>query len=393
MYLAEEGLAGALDSLLSQDYGDYAVIAIDDCSPDATFAIASEYARSDERLLVDRNTKRLGMIGNWNRVLARTRELHGDFEFFAWASDNDRREPSWLSTLVRALEENPAAILAYSRFGVIEDGEKIAPPGRWLFETRGIRPPFERLRVALPGLRAGPIMYGLHRRRSLDESGDVPHVLFSDRLFLSYLCLYGEFLQEPQVLWYRGTHRVTGASIRRQRAALFADHPPVSTYLPISWQHTLWLLRRTVLGRQRPRGIGRLAALGISVYYLWWWWSTLVRRWSEPARKKVRRKHRVVVRGSARSRKNLQKRILRGVRVRRASLLRRWAAVLALNKRARRWRWKQGKAFRRWLRGILKTTRRWPAALGRKANRPAKPPAEQQLPAKTKKGKPKTKDR
>src|SRR5439155_25271507 len=103
MYRSESLVGAVLESLLAQDFGDFAIVAVDDCSGDGTMAIASGYAARDPRLSVDRSPTRLGMIHAWNRVLERARSLHPEFEFFAFASDNDPREPNWLSTLVQEL--------------------------------------------------------------------------------------------------------------------------------------------------------------------------------------------------------------------------------------------------------------------------------------------------
>jgi glycosyltransferase involved in cell wall biosynthesis len=305
MYRSEEFVADVIQSLLSLDYDDLAVVAIDDCSPDATLEIARSYATSDPRLVVEGNASRLGMIGNWNRVLDRTYELFPDFEYFAWASDNDFREPSWASTLTQALEDNPGAALAYSRFGTIEqDGTRNAGASRWLFESRDIGDPFERLRATTKGMRAGPIMYGLHRRATLERAGNVPAVLLSDVLFLSHLSLYGTFVQVPDVLWYRGLRR-TGASSGRQRAALFAN-PPLSTFLPFSLQHTLWLLRTMVFGQRRPPGLTRADAMRVAIFYLSSWYGRLLSRGVKKNGKWRRKKMKNVRRQRSRLRKYLR---------------------------------------------------------------------------------------
>ena len=267
IYGSEELIGDALESLLALDYDNFAIVAIDDRSPDATLEIAQRFAASDPRLVVEVTDERLRKIGNWNRVLARAYELYPDFDYFAWASDNDLREPGWISSLVDALETNPDAALAYSRFGTIKGGERVvSDPPRWLFETREIPSALKRLKVSTKGMRAGPIMYGLHRRRTLDQAGGVPAVLLSDFVFLSHLSLYGTFVQVPNVLWFRELRRVTGGSTRRQREALFAD-PPARTYLPVSFQHTLWLFEKLVLRGERPPELGRWRALYVPFFY------------------------------------------------------------------------------------------------------------------------------
>ncbi|HXH33210.1 MAG TPA: glycosyltransferase family 2 protein [Plantibacter sp.] len=267
MYRSEDLVGATIESLLSQDYKDFVVLANDDCSPDATVNVAFGYASTDPRIIVGVNNERLGMIANWNKVLARARELYPDFEYFAWTSDNDLRDPNWLSVLVRTLDENPNGILAYSLFGTFDGDQMTSETDRWRFDTRDIASPVERFRTALDGFPAGPIMYGLHRRRTLDQAGNVPAVVASDFLFLSRLSLYGSFLQEPDAVWYRGSRR-TGATMRRHRAALFAGRPPVSTFLAVELQHTLWLLRWMVIGDRRPPGIGRGTAARLTLDFL-----------------------------------------------------------------------------------------------------------------------------
>ncbi len=288
MYRSEDFVESVLESLLALEHESFAVIAVDDCSHDSTVEIARRFADADRRLTVEANAERLGMIGNWNRALELAYERHPGFEYFAWASDNDLREPAWIDVLVRALEDDPRAALAYSRFGTIVAGEKVVPTHeKWLYETQDQADPFERFKAA-ERMRAGPIMYGLHRRRTLDRIGKVPSVLLSDFVYLSCLALHGTFVQAPEVLWYRDLGRTTGSSTGRQRAALFAD-PPALTYLPVSLQHTIWLLRCLVVEDRRPPGLGRGRSLYIGIFYLGNWWRRLARRAQSQARKRRRK--------------------------------------------------------------------------------------------------------
>jgi hypothetical protein len=280
MYRSEETVGPVIESLLGQDLADLAVVATDDASPDGTLEVARRYAERDPRLIVEANPERLGMIGNWNRTLEIARERFPEFEYFAFASDNDLRDPEWASSLVRELEADPDAVLAYSRFGVIgSDGEKSIPvPNKWLFETRGIASRRRRFLTTLESLRAGPVMYGLHRRRTLDAVIEVQSTLLSDVLFLSHLSLYGTFVQAPETLWYRDRRQMTGAVTSVQRAALFAD-PPRITFRPIPVQHTYWLFQRLLVEGRRPPGFGPAAALAVPVVYLTHWgWRLLQRR-------------------------------------------------------------------------------------------------------------------
>jgi glycosyltransferase involved in cell wall biosynthesis len=289
-YNSQAFVGEVIESLLALHYDDFAIVAVDDCSSDSTFAITCSYAEKDPRLVAEQNPNRLGMIGNWNRALARAYVLHPGFEYFAFASDNDLRHPAWLAALTQALEEEPSAAIAYSRFGTTDATAR--EKSRWLFDTRGIRDPLARQRTTTELVRAGPVMYGLHRRATLERAGNVPEVLLSDVLFLSHLALYGTFVQTPDVLWFRGARR-TGWSPSRQRRALFATPPP-SAFLPVSLQHSMWLIRNMVIGSLRPDGISRATALLVSLRYLADWHRRHVRRTlaAQAKRHKKRKKSR-----------------------------------------------------------------------------------------------------
>lgn len=262
MYRSEHLVTEALDCILAQTYEDFAVVAIDDCSPDATFEIVGAHVADDPRVTVEVNGTRLGLCGNWNRVLERTLELHPDCELFAWASDNDPRAPTWLEEAVRALDENPSAVLAYSRAGKVVDGLRVPPrPKPVSGEPQGTRA-VDRMTATLRGPRDAAMVFGLIRVPALRRVGGKPRVVAPDILFLSHLALYGEFVRCPDGLFYRGTRRV-GGSHRRQRSAVFAGRPPRWSYLPVQVQRAGWLTKELVIGSRRPPGVGRMRAIAL----------------------------------------------------------------------------------------------------------------------------------
>src|SRR5258706_16482309 len=59
-------LAQCVDSVLSQTFGDYEYIIVNNCSTDDTLAIARSYAARDARIRVHNNTDFLGVIENHN---------------------------------------------------------------------------------------------------------------------------------------------------------------------------------------------------------------------------------------------------------------------------------------------------------------------------------------
>jgi glycosyltransferase involved in cell wall biosynthesis len=293
MYRSEQLVVEAVNSLLAQSYDDFALVAVDDCSPDATHDVVLAHFGDDPRVTVEANDSRLGLCANWNRVLERALELHPDCELFAWASDNDRHERTWLAEAVSALDQNPAAVLAYSRAGRVANGVGVAPPTLGNEEPRPSRA-VDRMCATLGGERDDAMVFGLQRIETLRHVGGKPSVVAPDVLFLSHLALYGEFVRCPDGLFGRGARR-TGGSSRRQRAVVFADRPPPWSYLPVQLQRLGWLTRHLVIRDRRPPGVGRMGAVSLIARFF----VSDVRQEivGTPARMRKRRKRRAKRRG------------------------------------------------------------------------------------------------
>jgi glycosyltransferase involved in cell wall biosynthesis len=252
-YNRPDALGRVLELLLSQTCGDFALVIVDDSPSPEVAAIVDAYA--DPRITYEANPSRLGMIGNWRRAFDRGLALHPGAEFFAWVSDHDMWHPRWLEVLVAALDDRPAAVMAYPQMQRVFPTERRMIARR--FSTVGIASPAARLRAAIWGMTAGNCIYGLFRVRALEQAGVFRPVIMPDRQVLLALALLGEFDHVAEVLWYR---EVAGVfSFSRQRRMFFPTYIPWYTYLPATVQHFFMLLWDvTVRGRGRPR-FGRLA--------------------------------------------------------------------------------------------------------------------------------------
>jgi glycosyltransferase involved in cell wall biosynthesis len=283
MYRSEHLVVEALDSLLAQSYDDFALVAIDDCSPDATYDVVNARFADDPRVTVEANNSRLGLCGNWNRVLERAVELHPDGEFFAWASDNDLHEPTWLTEAVKALDGSPDAVLAYSRAGKVVDGVGVPRPHPVIDAPRKPRA-VDRMCAVLRGARDDGMVFGLQRVETLRRLGGRPSVVAPDILFLSQVALYGEYVRCPDGLFHRGK-RKTGGSHRRHRAALFPGQPPLWSYLPVQIQRMGWLTRNLLIDNRRPPGVGYAGAVTLIVRFF----LTDLRQEIEGTRKRIKK--------------------------------------------------------------------------------------------------------
>ena len=61
VYNVEKYLKKCLDSVLNQEFKNFEIICIDDCSTDSSLKILKEYAKSNERIKVLQNNTNLGL--------------------------------------------------------------------------------------------------------------------------------------------------------------------------------------------------------------------------------------------------------------------------------------------------------------------------------------------
>src|SRR5215471_15701082 len=94
-------LADCVNSILSQTYGDFEILIMDDCSPDNTPEVAAEF--EDPRVIYIRNEQNLGHLRNYNKGIELSR---GKYVWLISADDYLRR-PYILERYVQVMEEQP----------------------------------------------------------------------------------------------------------------------------------------------------------------------------------------------------------------------------------------------------------------------------------------------
>jgi glycosyltransferase involved in cell wall biosynthesis len=206
VYNGERFLARALDSLLTQTFTDFELLIADNASTDATREIATDYARRDPRIRYLPAAVNAGMEANFLRVLG---ESSGPF--FMWAACDDWWAPTFVERLVRALEHDPAAVVAMS------DVERVDEDGRRLDVVRyhGATDPSRlgsgRLAIALAAGRPYHLfLYGLYRADVLRRvfTGFAP-VVAGDRLFICRMALCGRFACVGEILQKKVVRRAS----------------------------------------------------------------------------------------------------------------------------------------------------------------------------------------
>lgn len=121
VYNGVEHLAGAVESVLAQDYDNWRYVIADNKSTDGTPELAEELAKRDPRISVFHGDTFVDIMGNWNRAVAQISE---DTEFCTLLCVDDVLYPDFVSRMVEAGMRSP-------RVGVIGcyrlEGPHISP--------------------------------------------------------------------------------------------------------------------------------------------------------------------------------------------------------------------------------------------------------------------------
>ncbi len=115
VYNGADYLVSAIESVLTQGFGDFELICIDDGSRDESGAIIRHFAQRDARVRDCPNPGNIGLPATLNRgtTLARA-PLH------SWTSHDNLMRPIMLDRLVTALDAAPDAAVAYAGYTVID---------------------------------------------------------------------------------------------------------------------------------------------------------------------------------------------------------------------------------------------------------------------------------
>lgn len=216
VYNGAEHLAGALESVLRQDYPNLEVVVCDNASDDASPEIAARFAERDRRVRIHRNAKNIGLLPNFRLA----REL-AQGKYFCWLGHDDLlSDPSYLSQAVAHLEEHPDVVLCHTDICLLKpSGEtevvgfpELSPERSWTEARRDLfRWPQDWLEMA---------SHGVFRRDSLMEvpmpertRTRRPHVFCWEINTLTALSSRGRIVALPRAL---RTYRSSPGSAARQ---------------------------------------------------------------------------------------------------------------------------------------------------------------------------------
>lgn len=196
-------LRHALASIMAQTYPHIEVIVADNCSPGTeTQEVVEEFMKEDPRIRYVRQPKNIGMFHNFKWVLE---EAQG--EYFAWLADDDTREATFLERCVAMFQQaDPSThlVLVNSFSQLVQADVDTTDQG---CTTVGLSPAdryYEYLSSIYTTQSAiGDLIHGvMNRSVAQTVMRSQKNILGWDRVFLSALCLEGEFYTIPEVLMY-----------------------------------------------------------------------------------------------------------------------------------------------------------------------------------------------
>jgi glycosyltransferase involved in cell wall biosynthesis len=200
-YNSSAFISRTLDSLAAQTWDNLEILVGEDNSTDATFEIVLAFASGRDDVRILRRTKNLGWLKNTNDLMA---NASGELMFFAF--HDDIIDPTYVEALVRALDDNPDAVLSFSDVEVIEvSGERAT----WTFNLlSGLQNSFARGRVMARQPHGWWVpnrglfrAWGFHRSGGIKANSQGEYM--ADWTWLLHLSLLGGFVRVPELLCHK----------------------------------------------------------------------------------------------------------------------------------------------------------------------------------------------
>jgi glycosyltransferase involved in cell wall biosynthesis len=221
-------IESALDSLMSQTFGEFELIISDNASTDETYAICQRYARQDPRVRLMRNSVNLGANRNYLAVLQ-----VATGKYFKWASSNDLCSPTFIERCVTALERDSSAVLACPRSALFAEHIGDAEPYDHDLELEQ-DDPADRFIGMHARMGLNNAFNGVIRREALARASPMGSYICADIVLMGELALLGKFLLIDERLFFR---RMSPEAATRLKSAREVErHLAPSARGPLKWQ-------------------------------------------------------------------------------------------------------------------------------------------------------------
>lgn len=264
VFNGEQYLRSALDAALGQTYGDFELIISDNASTDNTIPICEEYARSDSRIRLLRQSKNLGVNANHEVVF---RESRG--EFFRWSSADDIPSLQLVKHAVDVLNDDKS-LVAYvpDTVNVGASGERL----KHFPKTLDLRSddPIDRAKAVMTRNYQMVFTLGLMRRSTLMTTSRDWSYFGWDFILLFELALRGQLSNIDGPLLQRRIHEESAAhsTTKVSEVREWVDPSLGSKVLLPHWK---WVGERTRAVANAPLTISQKSRVLSLVFRNAWW--------------------------------------------------------------------------------------------------------------------------
>lgn len=242
-----------MDSILAQDYPNFEVIVLDDCSTDNSREILERY-RADRHVshMIFNDVNTGNTFCQWEKGL---RLAKGEYVWIA--ESDDVADKSFLSSLVGSLERRPGAVLAFSHSHIIDgEGREILPnvwDCRSAFRHGGVYASryFCTTRMLFYNAPYNASMVVFRRKCALNVTPEYKKYRHNgDYQFWLEMCCKGDVIEVPKPLNYFRQHACKVSAMGRD-AALLENAAIVSN--AIAMLGLGWYQRLCVKGKYAKR--------------------------------------------------------------------------------------------------------------------------------------------
>lgn len=207
-------LEQALESVRQQTEKDFEFVVVDDCSTDGSFALAERYAAIDSRIVLQRNPRNLGLVGNWNRCL----ELASG-EWIKFVFQDDFLAPNCLERMLAAVEPSEQ-IVACRRTLVGNTAAADATPDFYLQHALLLRRIFSRNRYLDPFEVCRLIL----DHPATNIIGEPSSVMFRRELISRFGTFNADLVMECDSEWWYRVSANTGIRLIDEELVSFRIH-------------------------------------------------------------------------------------------------------------------------------------------------------------------------
>lgn len=250
VYNGKKFIGAAIESHLSQSFGDFLLVVSDNGSTDETPAICEAYAAKDPRVQVWRSPQNRGILWNHRRVLE---AITSPDQYFRWAGADDILEPGLLQLMVDTLDLRPDASAVMSNTRNIDDeGRIIGAMSRALdLQSPSVS---QRAWDLLMARFQHIVAYGLMRASVLQSMRTGPHYFGWDEIFIWELTLRGQIVQPEGPALLRRFHPGSISRVKTAKELRKWVEPNAKSGMNFPHWNWAWERLRVLFATPMPAG-------------------------------------------------------------------------------------------------------------------------------------------